>query len=82
MRQRWLNNVVVLPKMDKQDIAKEVPLINGGRTLNPGKRHQADAEYSQTCYLRFRQQEEHYRLFNYLDPACNPRFNAFLKEEA
>ena len=54
MRQRWLNNVAVLPQIDKHDIAKEVPLINGGRSINLGKRHQADAEYSQTCYLRFR----------------------------
>ena len=82
MRQRWLKNLTYLPQIDKHDIAKEVPLINGGRTIKPSNRHQADAEYSQTCYLRLREQEEHYRLFNYLDPACNRRFNAFLKEGA
>ena len=67
-----------IPLPDKNDINKEVPLVNGGIVLDLSIRRQAEAEYTQQCYIRLRQQEETRIMFNYLDPSLNPAFAAFL----
>jgi hypothetical protein len=41
-------------------------------------RHQHHAEFTQTSYLRLRQQEEQYLMFNYLEPNCSPGFQSYL----
>ena len=38
MRQRWLEANNTIPLIDKNDIEKEVPLVNGGKVLELEKR--------------------------------------------
>ena len=38
MRQRWLEANMTIPLVDKKDIQKEVPLVNGGKVLELTKR--------------------------------------------
>lgn len=78
MRQRWLKANQYLPAVDKQDIRKEVPIINGDSVKPLPSRHQHHAEFTQTSYLRLRQQEEQYLMFNYLEPSASPGFQAYL----
>ena len=78
MRQRWLKANQYLPTVDKQDIRKEEPLVNGDQIKPLASRHQHHAEFTQTSYLRLRQQEEQYLMFNYLDPNASPGFQSYL----
>lgn len=78
MRERWIKTVSTIPVVDKQDIRKEVPHINGGKIRPESTRRQHHAEYTQTSYLRIRQQEEGYTVVNYLDPESNKPFKEYL----
>jgi hypothetical protein len=78
MRQRWAATLSTLPVVDKQDIRKEVPLVNGNQVKPVESRHQHAAEFTQSSYLRIRQLEESYLMFNYFDPVHNPRFQKYL----
>lgn len=54
MRERWLRASHLLPNVDKTDIAKEVPAVNGGIVKAQQTRRQHHAEFTQTSYLRLR----------------------------
>ena len=54
MRQRWLKANQYLPTVDKQDIRKEEPLVNGNQVFPIVERYQHAAEFSQTSYLALR----------------------------
>ena len=54
MRHRWLEQNADLSKVDKKDIANEVPLVNTNASCSHEDRNQHNAEYSQACYLRVR----------------------------
>ena len=79
MQQRWLNSIKSLPAVDKRDISKEEPLVNGNKIRPLFSRHQHCAELSQTCFLRLRMQEEATLMFDYLDPNTSSNFQAYLK---
>lgn len=78
MLQRWVANTQFLPAIDKQDIRKETPFLNGNQVRPLQSRHQHHAEFTQQSYLRIRQLEESYLMFNYFDPVHNPRFQQYL----
>lgn len=78
MRERWIRTVSNIPVVDKQDIRKEVMHINGGKIRPESTRRQHHAEYTQTSYLRIRQLEEAYTMFNYLDAEQNRAFKEYL----
>jgi hypothetical protein len=54
MIHRWLKQNADLSKVDKKDIANEVPLVNINASCSHEDRNQHNAEYSQACYLRVR----------------------------
>ena len=81
MRRRWLEQNSNLSKVDKQDIANEVPLVNINASCSHEDRNQHNAEYSQSCYLRVRRQEEALQIKNYLDPLVNHRLKTYLEEQ-
>ena len=78
MTDRWLRASHLLPNVDKTDICKEVPSVNGGTVKPLESRRQHHAEFTQTSYLRLRQQEESYLMYNYLDPEANKPFKDYL----
>lgn len=78
MRKRWVKANQTLPSSDKRDIAREVPLVNGGQVLPLNRHAMLAAEFTQTSYLSLRKQEEGLLMINYLDPAANPAFKTFI----
>ena len=51
MKKRWQASNRDLPRVDRRDIQREVPLVNGGKTVSLTDRRQHGAEYTQSSYL-------------------------------
>jgi len=58
MRTRWLKSNKWLPYADIYDLMTEDPIANGGKIIPLDKRSQPHAEFTQSGYLRIRNQEE------------------------
>lgn len=77
MVQRFRKLIVDNPAVDQIDLLNENFYLNGGKLVE--HESQSFPEYSQQRYLRMRLAEESFALYNYLDPALNPKFDSFLK---
>lgn len=75
---RWESHNQGLPSLDREDIAKDCPLITQIEA-NEDEVCQHAPEFSQVSYLRLRSIEEVFSMRNYLDPKRNPDFAGFLK---
>ena len=56
--------------VDQKDISEECPIFNQGKKSHP--EHQNHPEFTQTCYLRIRHNEEAFLSKNYLDQIPQP----------
>jgi hypothetical protein len=78
MHERWVAKAYMfLPKIDKDLIASEDPLNNGGLIIPLEERSSDVSEYTQSSYQKLRQDEESKPQINYFDPEANPAFKSF-----
>lgn len=80
MMKRWESHVQqTIPPLDQQDVQKDCPLLTQVE-VNEDTVNQHAPEFTQISYLRLRSIEEVFAITNYLDPACNPKFETYLKQ--
>ena len=65
MHERWHRANAEIPVLDQKDILEDSPVFNPSKTSGP--EHQHHPEFSQQYYLRLRNKEEVFLLFDYLD---------------
>lgn len=80
MKRRWVTSTDGLPMVDKKDIMREVPLVNGGKLLNIDDRLQHNAEFSQPCFKHMRQLERKHATCNYFNPTTSTALQQHLQK--
>lgn len=75
MHERWNRANTEIPLLDQKDIIEDSPIFNFNKKTGP--EHQHHPEFTQTCYLRMRSQEEVFLMKNYIEVPSSPSREKF-----